>query len=256
MRTTANWQIKTPINAIVFDCDGTLSALEGINELAKYNHVSDKVEKLTAIAMGHSGINQTIYQERLNLVSPMREHVYALGEAYFSHRVPDVLPVIQLLKRLNKNIYVVSAGLYPAVVKFAERLLIPKENVFAIEIEFDETGHYMAFDQTSPLLKHDGKRDIIKHLKTLHEEIVHVGDGLNDIVTYDLVTRFIGFGGIFYRENIEKQCKYYIQSPSMTPLLPFILTAEEHHMLTAHEQILFNQGLENISQYMIKETKK
>ena len=37
------WQLDHPINAIVFDCDGTLSIIEGIDELARNNGVGDAV---------------------------------------------------------------------------------------------------------------------------------------------------------------------------------------------------------------------
>lgn len=247
MRTT-NWQLQTPIEAIVFDCDGTLSAIEGVDELAKSNGVGDQVVALTAKAMGETGLNEALYHERLKLIYPHRDQVLALGQLYFHHQVPDVALVINLLQRLNKSVYVASAGLSPAVKLFGELLNIPTKNIFAVDISFDEQGKFHTFDRTSPLITQHGKRMIISQLKNKHQTIVHVGDGLNDIVTHDLVTRFIGYGGIFYRKNIADLCQYYIQSASLTPLLPLILTQAEMQQLSIPDQKLCERGLALMSE--------
>ena len=65
--TTTDWQLKNPIEAIVFDCDGTLSAIEGVNELAKNSGVHQIIEELTHKAMSVAGLNPELYQKRLDL---------------------------------------------------------------------------------------------------------------------------------------------------------------------------------------------
>lgn len=242
-----NWQLQTPINAIIFDCDGTLSTIEGIDELAENNGVSTIVKSLTADAMGKSGINPELYQKRLDLVQPSHEQVRTLGQQYFTHQVPDVDNVIQIFKRLNKTVYLVSAGLYPAVSIFGELLKIPQKNIYAVDIHFDSQGNYLSYEKTSPLVYNDGKRKIVTQLKSLHQDIIYVGDGLNDYSTYDLVTRFVGFGGAFYRENIASRCQYYIHELTMAPLLPLSLTQKEYENLDTEEQSLYHKGLTQIA---------
>lgn len=243
-----NWQLQNPIDAIVFDCDGTLSAIEGIDELAKLNGVSLAVQTLTSLAMSQTGLNPDLYQKRLDLVYPTKDQVLALGHRYFSHHVPDATSVIQLLKRLNKNLYVVSAGLFPAIQIFGELLQIPRENIYAVDIQFDAEGKFIDYERTSPLIANYGKREIVSKLKNLHSAIIHIGDGLNDLVTRDLVTRFIGYGGVYYRENIAKECQYYIRTASLAPLLPLALTSHEHEMLLPAEKKLYQKGLLAIEQ--------
>ena len=51
------WQLKTSIDALIFDCDGTLSRIEGIDVLADQNGVGDAVKQLTHDAMTHMGLN-------------------------------------------------------------------------------------------------------------------------------------------------------------------------------------------------------
>ena len=243
---TNNWQLTQPIDAIMFDCDGTLSAIEGIDVLAAQNGVGDEVKRLTTIAMEQSGINVSLYQQRLNLVRPTQSQVVELGQHYLRHQTPDVNHVINLLQRLNKKIYLVSAGLYPAVAIFGGALQIPQENIFAVDIQFDQHGHYANFDEASPLVGNRGKRDIVKKLKALHPHIVHIGDGLNDIVVSDMVTRFIGYGGVFYRENIAKACDFYIKTSSMAGILPLVLTQRERDCLKADELALYESGCVSI----------
>lgn len=240
------WQLQEPISAIMFDCDGTLSTIEGIDELASYNGVSDLVKSITAEAMGSSGLNPTLYQQRLNLVKPHQDQIIALGHEYFAQRTHDIDIIIQTLTRLNKSIYLISAGVNPAVKIFGELLNIPHDNIFAVDISFDSNGQYLDFDRTSPLVHNTGKREIVSKLKTRHEHMIYVGDGLNDVAVIDLVTRFIGYGGAFYRENIAALCEYYIQTSSLAPLLPLILTQQEYAALLPNEQAIYHKGLSAI----------
>lgn len=218
---------SAPIDAVVFDCDGTLSSIEGIDELAEANGVGAEVKKLTEEAMGHSGINPQLYRQRLALVLPTAQQVKALGEDYFLHKTADLLTVLQVLTDLGKAVYVVSAGLFPAVAGFARRLNLLESHVFAVNVYFNDSGNYLDFDHHSPLVLADGKRYIVQELQKRHPRLVYVGDGLNDLATQDIVTRFVGYGGAYYRENIRQMCQYYITEPSMLPLLHLCLTKEE-----------------------------
>ncbi len=232
-----NYQLLEPVNAIIFDCDGTLSHIEGIDELAAARQVSAVVKKLTAEAMGRGGINPALYRERLNLVLPTRTQVEKLGEHYFQQKTPGLTLVLDILQRLKKQVYIVSAGLMPAVAKFAELLKIKAENIFAVPIHFDEAGNYLDFDHESPLVRELGKRVIVQKIKEKYPRCVYVGDGLNDLETYDLVTRFVGYGGAYYRKNIEEQCEFYITASSMLPLLSLCLTEHELSFLTGEESL-------------------
>lgn len=242
------WQPELPINSIIFDCDGTLSTLEGIDELAKDTGFPDMISQMTADAMGKTGITEEIYRKRLNLVKPSQKKVFELGHHYFENRVEDVIDVILILKRLQKKVYIISAGLLPAVYRFGEFLQIPTENIFAVDVEFDSHGQYLDFDHTSPLINNNGKREIISELKKTNEKIIYIGDGLNDYAVNDLVDRFIGYGGVFYRPNIEALSQYYIATFSLAPLLALSLTKEEYTQLNSEEKKLFEKGIQSIEE--------
>jgi phosphoserine phosphatase len=243
MLNVSQWQLQLPINAVIFDCDGTLSAIEGIDELARLNGAGEAVSTLTAEAMDKFGINPDLYAKRLQLAMPREEQVLALGETYYAHRVPDAVEVIQTLQELNKKVYLVSAGLYQAVAIFGALLKIPASQIFAVDIQFDEQGHYLNFDSTSPLTQHEGKRQIASQLQAQHHSIAYIGDGMNDAIAKEVVTRFVGYGGIFYRDNIAAACEFYIKSKSIASLLPLLLTQQESLQLSATEKLLYQAGL-------------
>lgn len=241
--TVLNWQLQSPSDAVIFDCDGTLSTIEGIDFLAEKNGVGEKVQILTQEAMTQTGINPDVYQKRLELTQPTQMQVCALGAEYISHCVTDVFAIIQIFKRLNKSVYILSAGLLPAVAIFGEYLQIPRSHIFAVDVQFDSAGSYQDFDRTSPLINNVGKRVIVSELKKQHSQIVYVGDGMNDYSVFDIVPRFVGYGGAYYRENIAKLCQYYIANASMAPLLPLSLTQNEYPLLMAEEKALYAKGL-------------
>ncbi len=243
-----NYQLQIPIDAVLFDCDGTLSCLEGIDELARMNGVGEQVEKLTAQAMGKTGINPDLYQRRLELVQPTLAQMHQLGQLYFTERTPDIVEVIQVLQALGKEIYILSAGFYLAISLFASLLNIRQENIFAVDTYFDAAGKFIDFDHNSPLTMPDGKKLIANQLKQQHTHLLHVGDGLNDYATYEVVSRFIGYGGAFFHQKLAARCEYYINSPSMAALLPLCLTETELHQLTDVQLQLYKKGLKLINE--------
>jgi phosphoserine phosphatase len=228
-----------PASAIIFDCDGTLSKIEGIDELAKANNVTHIVQKLTEKAMGKSGMTIELYNERLALVQPTYQQIVQLGNDYITHRVQDIDKVIQILKHLNKTIYIVSAGLHPSVNIFGNFFNIPSENIYAVDIHFDSLGKYVDFDRSSPLVHRNGKQIIVEQIKQKHTNTVYVGDGLNDLEVRDVVTRFIGYGGVFYRENIKSACEFYVDDSSMGAILPLIMTLDEVDLLTPQQKRVY-----------------
>ncbi|HSW68912.1 MAG TPA: HAD-IB family phosphatase [Gammaproteobacteria bacterium] len=238
-----SWQLQIPLDAIIFDCDGTLSSIEGIDQLAELNDVSESVKELTSIAMSKTGLTPDIYQKRMDLILPTQKFIDALGKQYCKNLTPDSDAVIRLLHGLKKEIYIVSAGLYPAIVPLAELLNISDKNIYAVGIQFDSHGKLLSYEQDSPLTKNEGKKVIVTEILKKHSRIGYVGDGLNDVVVYDLVTRFIGYGGIYYRSNIAALCEYYIETPSMSAILPLFLTQMEYENLAEEGKNLYRKGL-------------
>jgi len=238
-----HWQLEKPLDAVTFDCDGTLSRCEGINELAWQNGVGPVVEQLTSVAMAKTGLTDDLYAERLSLVQPNRLQVEALGDIYFNECVPMAAEVIDLFQRLGKQVYIISAGLQPSVAIFADHLRVPQSNVFAVNVYFDKAGNYLEFDQSSSLTSLGGKHELLKEIKKKGPSILHVGDGMNDVDAKAQVKRFVGYGGIYYREQIRQCSDFYIRSLSLAPLLPLSLTQEESTFLVGKDKAIYDEGV-------------
>ena len=92
--------------SIYFDCDSTLSAIEGIDELGRF--ASEDVQKelvmLTKLAMDGKLPLEEAYPKRLELLQPSEAQVGSLSESYIGALVPEVSEVIVALTHLGKDL--------------------------------------------------------------------------------------------------------------------------------------------------------
>lgn len=227
MKDSVSLHVGQPFDIISIDCDATLSQVEGVDVLAQQNNVGDQVAELTHQAMRETGLSNGLYQKRLELIKPSRDQMCALGELYAQEITPDAQAVIDVLQSLGKRVYVLSAGLLPAVQMLTDSLGIPREHVFAVDCYFDEAGHYAGYDESSPLVRKGGKVEILNQVREPGERVVHIGDGMNDAETQGHVDCFIGFGGGGVHETIKSMSDVYITSNTFSAFLPYILTEEE-----------------------------
>jgi phosphoserine phosphatase len=213
--------------AVCFDCDSTLSRLEGIDELASRYGRKDEVARLTEAAMNGSLSIDDVYAKRLSIVRPDREAVAWLGERYVQELVPGARETIEALHRLGKPVYVVSGGLLPSVRHLARTLAIPESHVYAVPIQFDANGAYQGFDEGSPLPRADGKAIVCRELAQRHGAIAMVGDGMTDVAARAGGAYVIGFGGVAYRETVAMGADCYIAHTELTATLEPLLSGEE-----------------------------
>ena len=149
----------TPARTVIFDCDSTLSAVEGIDELAIGHR--EEVARLTALAMAGTIPLEEVYARRLNLIRPSRAELERVGALYVERLVPDAPRVIRELQQAGVIVRVLSGGLAPAVRHVAAHLGVAAAAVAAVEVYFSPTGQYAGFDSASPLTRSGGKRDWI-----------------------------------------------------------------------------------------------
>jgi len=217
--------------AVCFDCDSTLSRLEGIDELASRYGRKDEVARLTEAAMNGSLSIDDVYAKRLSIVRPDREAVAWLGDRYVQELVPGARETIEALHRLGKPVYVVSGGLLPSVRHLARTLAIPESHVYAVPIQFDANGAYQGFDEGSPLPRADGQAIVCRELAQRHGAIAMVGDGMTDVAARAGGAYVIGFGGVAYRETVAMGADCYIAHAELTATLEKLLSEEERKML-------------------------
>ncbi len=218
-------------DAVCFDCDSTLSRIEGIDELAARRGLKQEVARLTEAAMEGSLPIEAVYAERLSIVSPDRASVAWLGELYVQELVPGAKRTVESLQRLGKAVYLVSGGLLPAVRHLGRSLAIPDAHHYAVPIHFDGAGAYRGFDTNSVLARADGKAIVCRQLAGRHGAVAMVGDGMTDLSARMGGAYVVGFGGVAYREQVARGADVYLESPDLSAILDLLLNEEERRLL-------------------------
>ena len=208
--------------SVIFDCDSTLSAIEGIEELAA--DCRAEVSRLTEAAMQGDVPLEEVYGRRLALIQPTREQVQALGRRYIEAVIPDALDVVTALRHEGVDVRVISGGLRIAVCALARALGVPDHEVAGVDVHFDRHGRYVSFDADSPLTRSGGKREVVSSWAgTLPHPVMRVGDGATDLEVAPLVGLFVAFAGVVERPNVVAAADIVVRSLSLAPILPLAL---------------------------------
>ncbi|MEW5960718.1 MAG: HAD-IB family phosphatase [Chloroflexota bacterium] len=242
---------------IFFDCDSTLSTIEGIDELARQKGKFDEIKRLTDAAMDGEVHLQNIYDRRLNLLQPTRAEIRQLERHYRQTVVPHAVEVIKALQEVGKELFIVSGGLLAAVRPFGEWLGIPGHNIRAVDVRYNLlSGQWWDYQQDrwgprpdvvyldpeqTPLIQSHGKADVIRELIGGRAgRAMLIGDGVSDLAARPAVTAVVGFGGVMIRQRVAAEADIFIKAPSLAPLLFLALSARERAALagTVHETVL------------------
>jgi len=227
--------------SVVFDCDSTLSAIEGIDELAGSSRAA--VVELTDAAMRGDVRLEEVYGRRLALIQPTRASVEALGRKYIDGLVPDATAVVAALREAGVVVRIMSGGLLPAVRALAARLGVAPGDVAAVEIHFDAQGAYAGYDHASPLARAGGKRELLAQWRNeLPTPIMLVGDGATDLEAKPAADLFVAFAGIIERPAVTAHADVVVGARSLAPI--FALALAGHPPASPYARALFNRGLE------------
>jgi phosphoserine phosphatase len=232
-------------NTVVFDCDSTLCAIEGIEELATSHHA--QIEELTDQAMRGVVPLEAVYGKRLALIRPTRAQVDALAARYISTLVPDARETVAALRAEGIVVRVISGGLSPAVAAVARELGIEQDAIASVDIFFDDKGEYSGFEHTSPLARAGGKAEVLREwARQLPAPVMLVGDGATDLEARPAVDLFVAFAGVAARPAVIQQAEAVIYSSSLAPVLPLALGGKPPVNGAAVE--LFRKGVTLLAQ--------
>ena len=213
-------------NTVVFDCDSTLSAVEGIDELA--GNAREEIARLTDAAMRGEVPLEAVYGRRLEIARPSRAQVEAL--------VPHAHEVVSALRDEGIVVRLISGGLLPAVRAVAVELGLAEDDVAAVDVRFDARGSYTGFDEQSPLARAGGKREVLAQWRAiLPRPVMFVGDGATDLEARDVVDRFVAFAGVVERAAVVAGADAVIRARTLAPVLPLAL-GEEPPAPSAHRR--------------------
>jgi phosphoserine phosphatase len=226
--------LTTPFDRIAFDCDSTLSRIEGIEELARLDaaargpagaECARELGELTDAAMSGRVPLQEVYARRLALVAPRRNDVATLGRRYIEEAVPQARETCGALRDLGKELVIVSGGLRLAVTAFGQWLGVPDRNVHAVAAWFDGSGALTHIDSRSPLIRSGGKREVVAGWPA--RRTAFVGDGMTDAETLGAADTFICFAGVVHRPEVAARASAVVTSPGLSGILPLVCTADE-----------------------------
>ena len=207
---------------VIFDCDSTLCAIEGIQVLGAAHQ--DEIARLTKSAMQGDTALEDVYARRLSLARPARRDLDALAEQYVSTLVPDARDVVRALDAEGIQVRIVSGGLRPAVLAVARALGVPDERVAAVDLRFSDDGSYCGFDETSPLARSGGKRAVIAAWQPpVPRPSMLVGDGATDLEARPAVDAFVAYAGVVRRREVVDRADHVIDGPSLAPVVPLAL---------------------------------
>jgi phosphoserine phosphatase len=227
---------EPPFETIVFDCDSTLSSVEGIDELAGEHE--EAVRELTRRAMDGEVALDEVYGRRLEMIQPDRAAIERVATRYVEALVPGIEEVFQTLQGANKRLAIVSGGLFPAVLAVADALGVDRSAVHAVDLYFHADGSYAGFQEDSPLARSGGKLEVLANIAASPEagSVALVGDGVTDLEALPAISRFVAWGGVVHREDVHKRSACSTDGPDARELLNFLLSDSERAALSRTAQ--------------------
>lgn len=200
------------VQAVCFDVDSTVINEEGIDVLAEYKGVGEKVVELTKKAMGGSVKFEDALQDRLALINPSMNDVTDCLKKHPFKLTPGVDVFINKLHSKGVAVYLVSGGFRQMINPIARVLSIPNHRIYANNLLFNSDGSFKGFDSNELTSRDGGKPAVIKRLKEAHgyNPIIMIGDGATDLQAKPPADAFIGFGGVVVRDKVRDNADWFI----------------------------------------------
>jgi len=218
-KTLLGNEIPTAMEALVnadcvcFDVDSTVVNEEGIDVLADYLGQGEAVANLTKQAMEGGMKFQDALAARLQLLQPAKASIEDCLRERPLELTSGVAELISTFHDAGKDVYLVSGGFRIMIEPLAEILNIPKTNIVANTIFFDEEGKYKGFDAEEPTSQDMGKPKALQQIQDAninYKTMVMIGDGATDAQAKPPAAAFIGFGGVVVRETVKAQSDWFV----------------------------------------------
>jgi phosphoserine phosphatase len=198
---------------VVLDVDSTLCGVEGVDWLATLRgpEIAQKSAELTDRAMAGQIDIGKVYGERLDIIRPTRDEVSTLSQVYRERLAPDAIDTIRAIRGAGIRIILVSGGFRQAIAPVARELGFADDDLFAVQLYWNERGEYVDYDRTAPTARQLGKLDTVRAL-SLARPILAVGDGATDLDMREAVDAFVAFTGFVRREAVVAKADHVVAS--------------------------------------------
>ncbi len=210
-----------PARILLIDCDSTLSAIEGVDELGRLRgpDIFRAVEDMTNAAMNGGTPLQEVFAKRLDMIRPTRAMVSQVASQYIRRQAPGLASALAAVRKAGWTPVIVSGGFRQAILPLARHLAIGR--VEAVDLVFSKNGNYAGFDKEAPTARAGGKPEVVRMLRRENPgaAVVMLGDGASDLECRGVADLFVGFGGFVEREKVKAAAEAYIHGFDELPEL-------------------------------------
>lgn len=210
----------------IIDFDSTFTQVEALDILGEISLLNDpeKAKKLQSIKdITDKGMEGSItFRESLEL----RLEILKASKTQITDLIAALRQKVSKSFERNKewfqdnakDIYIISNGFKDFILPIVSEYGILKENVFANEFVYDESGNIIDFNRENPLSKNNGKAETIKNVN-LEGDIYVIGDGYTDyeIKASGLANKFYAFTENVSRPKVVSQADHI--APSFDEIL-------------------------------------
>lgn len=216
---------------IVFDVDSTLLSVETLDHALAlavgadgYADLARRADAITSAGMeGALDLTQSLAR-RIALVPMTRETVAAAAADIATRATPGMGAIVADLLARGDQVRAVSGGFRMLIAPALARFGLDETQIYANTFRFD--GDVVSgFDIDNPLAGNGGKAVVVRVLRASlgPRETIIVGDGVTDLEAWEMgaADRFIGFGGVARRANVEARAPAYTRDSAELRALLF-----------------------------------
>lgn len=210
----------------IIDFDSTFTQVEALDILGEISLINDpeKAKKLQSIKdITDKGMEGSItFRESLEL----RLEILKASKTQITDLIAALKQKVSKSFERNKewlrdnaaDVYIISNGFKDFIIPIVSEYGILKENVFANEFVYDESGNIVDFNRENPLSQNNGKAETIKNVN-IEGDIYVIGDGYTDyeIKASGLANKFYAFTENVHRPKVVSQADHI--APSFDEIL-------------------------------------
>lgn len=210
----------------IIDFDSTFTQVEALDILGEISLEKDpeRDQKLQAIkditdkGMDGSLTFRDSLIQRLDILNATQSQIDDLIIALKKKVSKSFERNKEFLKENAEDIFIISNGFKDFIIPIVGDYGIKKENVFANEFIYDESGNIIDFNRDNPLSSNKGKAETIKRIN-LEGDIYVIGDGYTDyeIKASGLANKFYAFTENVSRPKVTSQADHI--APSLDEIL-------------------------------------
>ncbi|PAA79174.1 hypothetical protein BOX15_Mlig034159g3, partial [Macrostomum lignano] len=201
-------------DCVCFDVDSTVCVDEGLDNLAEFCGVADKVKALTNKAMNGDMTFEESFEARLSMMGLTRQKLDQFVSQHPPKLTPNVVNLVQLLEQRNKRVYLITGGVSDLVKPVLTALTLPDNRLISNRLLFDEsTGEFLGHDRSCFTCRSGGKAAAVKHLRVDlgYRSVAMIGDGVTDMEARSECDLFVGFGGNVERAQVVAGADWFVR---------------------------------------------